>query len=139
MVANITFLRDAAAATGAVCLDGSPPAFYFAPGPEATKFYIHQEGGGWCAPGLNCLQRAATPLGSSKNYSETMVFQGGYLSNDPRQNPLMHNWSMAYLKYCDGSCASNRQNMVARAACFTARLRPPPPQRKQATWRRPYP
>ena len=102
-VGNITFLKDAARSSGAVCLDGTPAAFYLAPGAEPGKVYIHQEGGGWCAPGQNCLQRATTPLGSSKTYPPTMGFHGGYLSDDPAQNPLMANWTKVYVKYCDGS------------------------------------
>ena len=110
-VGTITFLRDAARSEGAVCLDGSPSAYYTAPGTEEGKVYIHAEGGGWCAPGLNCLQRASSPLGSSTSYPPTMTFQGGYLSNDPTQNPLMHSWTKVYLKYCDGS--SQTSNLEA--------------------------
>jgi hypothetical protein len=88
-VGGIVLLRSAAAASGAVCLDGSPVALYIAPNVESQKVYIHQEGGGWCSPGLNCLQRANSSLGSSKTYPPTMDFDGGYLSSDPVQNPLM--------------------------------------------------
>jgi hypothetical protein len=39
-IANITFLTDAAAKSGAVCLDGSPAAFYFRQEAETQKFYV---------------------------------------------------------------------------------------------------
>ncbi len=45
-IANITRLFDAATNQGAVCLDGSPPAYYIRYEAETTKFYIHQQGGG---------------------------------------------------------------------------------------------
>lgn len=83
------FLRAAANVTGAVCLDGSPAALYVAPNTETHKVYVHQEGGGWCGPGNDCLHRSTTPLGSSTTYPPTMDFNGGYLSSDPGQNPLM--------------------------------------------------
>lgn len=46
-VANLTLLTDAAKNQGAVCLDGSPAAFYLRPEVETQKFFIFQEGGGW--------------------------------------------------------------------------------------------
>lgn len=39
---NLTLLTDAALTEGAVCLDGSPAAYYWHEGAEANKFYIHQ-------------------------------------------------------------------------------------------------
>ena len=39
---NLTLLTDAALNEGAVCLDGSPAAFYWHSGAETEKFYIHQ-------------------------------------------------------------------------------------------------
>lgn len=39
-----TLLTEEAASQGAVCLDGSPAAFYFFQGAEPTKFYLHQQG-----------------------------------------------------------------------------------------------
>ena len=44
-------LVDAAKTDNAVCLDGSPGLYYHRPGTGtgAKKWYIHQEGGGWCS------------------------------------------------------------------------------------------
>ncbi len=39
---NLTLLTDAALTQGAVCLDGSAPAYYWHNGAETNKFYIHQ-------------------------------------------------------------------------------------------------
>ena len=44
---NLTLLENEAAALGAVCLDGSPGAYYLTKGAESAKFYLHQQGGGW--------------------------------------------------------------------------------------------
>lgn len=100
-VGKIFYLTDAAKNQGAVCLDGSPAAYYYAPGIESTKFYIHQQGGGWCTSDDDCFGRSKTNLGSSKNYSQTLNFGGGYFSNDPVQNPLMWNFTRIYLPYCE--------------------------------------
>eukprot|EP01052_Picozoa_sp_SAG31_P011481 SAG31_NODE_651_length_13184_cov_4.999541_2_plen_127_part_00 len=68
--AKITLLKDAAAATGAVCLDGSPPAYYHVPGTGdgVNKWYVHHQGGGWCESMDDCLGRSKQPLGSSTKY-----------------------------------------------------------------------
>lgn len=94
---NITKLYEAAA-RGAVCLDGTPAAFYYAPG-DPERFYVHQEGGGWCYQNDDCLSRSKTRLGSSSSYAPSMGFNGGYFSNDPSINPLMASWSKIFLPY----------------------------------------
>ena len=59
----------------AVCLDGSPGAFYFRPGSGsgANKWYIHHQGGGWCESLDDCRGRSFSNLGSSKKYGKTMT------------------------------------------------------------------
>jgi hypothetical protein len=39
-LANITYLTEAAQQQGAVCLDGSPSAYYIRHEAEAKKFYV---------------------------------------------------------------------------------------------------
>ena len=108
----LTTLPDAARESGAVCLDGSPAAFYLRKGAEASKFYIHHQPGGWCASDADCAARALTSMGSSAGLAPTGGWDTGYMSTDPAANPLMHNWSMVFLPYCDG-------------ASFTGNLEPP--------------
>jgi photosystem II stability/assembly factor-like uncharacterized protein len=125
---KLVLLEDAARTKGARCLDGSPAAIYMRPGTETKKWHVHFEGGGWCfhdPPGLpedvQCHYRAYSPtpiesrtppryLGSSAmlaaNYStdpprglESLEF----LSSSPTLNPTMHNYSFAYVHYCDGA------------------------------------
>lgn len=121
---KLVMLTDAAEKLGAVCLDGSAPAIYVRRG-DPTKWHVHFEGGGWCyhdPPGLlednECFYRAYGPsiesntpphyLGSSAmlpaNYSAQppRPFQH-FLSADPAANPGMHNWSFAFVHYCDGA------------------------------------
>ena len=67
------FLDDAAA-KGAVCIDGSPAAYYIrtanADGVKAdpTKWVVFMEGGGWASSLAGTVDRAKTDLGSSKKY-----------------------------------------------------------------------
>ena len=89
--AKITLLKDAAASKGAVCLDGSPGAYYHVPGTGdgANKWYVHHQGGGWCESMDDCLSRSKGGLGSSAKYPAEANIDGGYFSSDPKQNPLM--------------------------------------------------
>mmetsp|Transcript_25911 Transcript_25911/g.28815 ORF Transcript_25911/g.28815 Transcript_25911/m.28815 type:complete len:381 (+) Transcript_25911:19-1161(+) len=110
---NVTFLTEAAKTEGAICIDGTPGAYYFRPGSGsgANKWYIHHEGGGWCESSDNCYGRSLGRLGSSKSYTPTMALNGGYFSNEDTVNPMMYNWNMVYLKYCDGgSFSGNRED-----------------------------
>lgn len=62
-----------ASASGAYCLDGSPPGFYYraASSPQAlTKWKIHVMGGGWCVSESDCLARSSTLLGSTTSWPE---------------------------------------------------------------------
>ena len=89
---------------GAVCLDGTPPGYYFRPsqGCGATKWVIHLEGGGWCFDESSCYDRSMTDLGSSKNWRPSLSLYG-FLSDDSTVNPDFYQWNVAYVKYCDGA------------------------------------
>ena len=67
-VAQGKWLDKAVNATGARCIDGSPP-FYALRRASAeinrTKWYFHIEGGGWCVSAEDCAARGLTRLGSS--------------------------------------------------------------------------
>lgn len=95
------------------CLDGSMAGYYFRRG-TANKYLIFLEGGGWCydsncvAPTrmgtlLDCRRRAKSNLGSSsfwpQLYDKELI---GMLSADPNENPVFHNWTLVYVRYCDG-------------------------------------
>eukprot|EP00931_Biecheleriopsis_adriatica_P013651 TRINITY_DN11510_c0_g1_i3.p1 TRINITY_DN11510_c0_g1~~TRINITY_DN11510_c0_g1_i3.p1 ORF type:complete len:451 (+),score=78.31 TRINITY_DN11510_c0_g1_i3:71-1423(+) len=108
-------LHQAAREKGAVCLDGSPAGYYFAPGHGSGKhkWMIHLQGGGWCVDEEECTQRASSPLGSSKTYHTTNeknkilgYYDGGaqgLLSLSCRNNPDFCDWNKVYVRYCDGA------------------------------------
>ncbi|KAG2239688.1 hypothetical protein Bca52824_091527 [Brassica carinata] len=100
---NITFVRNAVA-RGAVCLDGSPPAYHLhrGSGTGINSWIIQLEGGGWCNNVTNCLIRMHTRLGSSKKMVENLAFSA-ILSNKKQYNPDFYNWNRVKVRYCDGS------------------------------------
>lgn len=108
-IAQGYFLKDAAEGPeNAKCLDGTPALYYHrkGTGTGVNKWYLHQEGGGWCYDLNSCVERSKGPLGSTKADKPTMVVDGGYFSMDPKQNPLMYNWNAVFIRYCDGASLS---------------------------------
>ncbi|XP_027348609.1 pectin acetylesterase 8-like isoform X2 [Abrus precatorius] len=97
-------LVENAVSKGAVCLDGSPPAYHLDMGfGEGINNWIVQiEGGGWCNDVTSCLYRKSTRLGSSKQMDGQIGFYG-ILSNEKQFNPDFYNWNRVKVRYCDGS------------------------------------
>ncbi|KAL5539847.1 hypothetical protein UlMin_045468, partial [Ulmus minor] len=109
-------LIPSAASTGAVCLDGTLPAYHLHPGSGsgAKRWLIHLEGGGWCNTIRSCIFRKTTRRGSS-NYMEKQLPFTGILSNKPEENPDFFNWNRVKLRYCDGaSFSGDTQNEEAQ-------------------------
>lgn len=100
---GITYLENAVA-KGAVCLDGSPPAYHFSKGFGAgiNNWLVHFEGGGWCNNVTTCLDRKNTRLGSSKQMVKQVAFSG-MLSNKQKFNPDFYDWNKIKVRYCDGA------------------------------------
>uniref|UniRef100_A0A5B6ZEP8 Pectin acetylesterase n=1 Tax=Davidia involucrata TaxID=16924 RepID=A0A5B6ZEP8_DAVIN len=100
---DITYVQDAVA-KGAVCLDGSPPAYHLDEGFGAgiNNWLVHIEGGGWCNNVTTCLARKNTRLGSSKQMVKQLAFSG-ILSNNKQFNPDFYNWNRIKIGYCDGA------------------------------------
>lgn len=113
-------LLDNTASNGALCLDGTPGGYYFAPGSGsgANKWIIFFQGGGWCYSEDDCWGRSKTALGSSKFWGPTMDM-GGITSDDCNNNPTFCNWNRVNLNYCDGNSFSGN-----RAAPVTVRGEP---------------
>lgn len=103
LLVDITVLRDAAT-KGAVCLDGSPPAYnlHRGFGSGANRWLINMEGGGWCHNITSCLKRAHSHLGSSLYMGQKLVFSG-ILTDNQSLNPDFYNWNRVAVRYCDGS------------------------------------
>ncbi|KAI3690151.1 hypothetical protein L2E82_48126 [Cichorium intybus] len=99
---DITYL-ESAVEKGAVCLDGSPPAYHWDMGYDTgmNNWLVHIEGGGWCNNVTTCLDRSNTRLGSSKKMVEQVAFSG-ILHNEPQYNPDFYNWNKIKVRYCDG-------------------------------------
>ncbi|KAK4387698.1 Pectin acetylesterase 8 [Sesamum angolense] len=100
---DITLLKSAVS-KGAVCLDGSPPAYYFqkGSGDGANNWLVYLEGGGWCASHDGCEQRTRTVVGSS-NLRKGATFFGQIMSSDQIINRDFYNWNIVSVVYCDGS------------------------------------
>ena len=120
VVLTRVLMTEAAKTQGAVCLDGSPGGFYFAPAKDptlASSWILNVEGGGWCSSPETCAARAFGPtahLGSSANWLPNMTAGTmGLFSTRPSLNPDLAGANHVYLKYCDGnSFASNRDDPV---------------------------
>jgi len=113
-IATLSLLKEASEKYGAVCLDGTPSAYYIShgTGDGATKWLLFHQGGGWCTSFGDCYSRSLTALGSSKSYAPTTKFGGGYFSSEATVNPLMYNWNMVNFQYCDGgSFAGNNETV----------------------------
>ncbi|XP_050233690.1 pectin acetylesterase 7 [Mercurialis annua] len=95
---------ETAKARGAVCLDGSAPAYHYDKGYGSgiNSWIVHMEGGGWCDDLESCSQRRNTYKGSSLKMEKTMGFSG-ILGGKQSANPDFYNWNRIKIKYCDGS------------------------------------
>ncbi len=113
--ASLTLLTDQAEESGARCLDGTPGAYYFreGSGDGARKWYIHQQGGGWCESMKDCFDRSHSALGSSSSYAKLSPLSGGYFDTRPAVNPMMYNWNLVFMPYCDGGSFSGDNETVA--------------------------
>ncbi|KAH0641813.1 hypothetical protein KY290_035181 [Solanum tuberosum] len=86
----------------AVCLDGSPPAYYMDKGfgEGAQSWMIHLSGGGRCRDVRECQNRSTTSFGSS-NHMPPFKFRA-HFSNNKNANPDLFNWNKVMVAYCDG-------------------------------------
>lgn len=91
---------------GAVCLDGSPPAYHLQRGfgSGSSSWIVYLQGGAWCNTTKSCSERKMTALGSSK-LMEPVQFDG-ILSNRHQLNPDFYDWNKVVIRYCDGASFS---------------------------------
>ncbi|MED6122959.1 Pectin acetylesterase 9, partial [Stylosanthes scabra] len=87
LLVSMTLVKNAPA-SGALCLDGSLPAYHLHRGFGAgiNNWLLQFEGGGWCNDLPSCLERAQSRRGSTRYMSKMEVFSG-ILSNNASQNP----------------------------------------------------
>lgn len=112
---------DVAKYPKALCLDGSPGAFYInvtASASSKDKWFVYHNGGGWCAIDVpftqgstvdHCYNRSFGALGTSTVYPPTLPMPGDAYSDDPSRNPMMHDWNKVQMVYCDGGSFSGRR------------------------------
>nr|CAB3473026.1 unnamed protein product [Digitaria exilis] len=103
LMVPITVLKSAVDA-GAVCMDGTPPAYHLDPGSGAgnNSWIVNLEGGGWCNNVRACQFRKTSRRGSSDLMEKEIPF-GGIMSNSPADNPDFYNWNRVKIRYCDGA------------------------------------
>ncbi|CAH1242110.1 NOTUM [Branchiostoma lanceolatum] len=96
---------DKARETGAYCLDGTVPAYYFMRGFSGgeDKWRVVLEGGGYCESLAQCYAHSFTEFGTSRVLRPVPAGLGGFLSNNPDSNPEFYNWNTVFVHYCDGS------------------------------------
>ncbi|TVU36213.1 hypothetical protein EJB05_18137, partial [Eragrostis curvula] len=96
-------LLHSAVEKGAVCLDGSPPAYQLQRGfgSGAHSWLVYLAGGAWCNSTETCSERKVTDLGSS-HFMKEFAFDG-ILSNKHPINPDFYNWNKVFIRYCDGA------------------------------------
>ncbi|KAL1541914.1 [Wnt protein] O-palmitoleoyl-L-serine hydrolase [Salvia divinorum] len=100
---NVAFITDAIT-KGAVCLDGTPGAYYFAKGfgDGINNWMIYLPGGGWCNSKEDCLDRSLNErLGSNKNATTKALVT--FQSQNKNINPDFYNWNFIEIRYCDGA------------------------------------
>lgn len=97
-------LHSVADSTPSFCLDGTPQAFYARRGHGSGehKWLIFFEGGGWCYDMEQCYLRSKTESGSSRRHPPHRS-SPHCLSGEAHLNPLLYNWNMIFVEYCDGS------------------------------------
>ena len=95
----------------AVCLDGTPAAFYVRRNASSTQWRVFFQGGGWCYDADDCATRATSDLGSSAAYPPTLASGGsGMMSTRRDVNPTFWAANTVYLKYCDGDSFSGARD-----------------------------
>ncbi|KAG0537560.1 hypothetical protein BDA96_03G159100 [Sorghum bicolor] len=103
LMVPITILKSAVD-SGAVCMDGTPPAYHLHPGSGAgnNSWIVNLEGGGWCNNVRACQFRKASRRGSSDLMEKEIPF-GGIMSSSPVDNPDFYKWNRVKIRYCDGA------------------------------------
>lgn len=111
---------DNAMSRKAVCNDGSPSGYYFAPGSGvgATAWVIHLQGGGFCFDFDSCQRREQRPtqetaMSSNDWPPETTGSGNGLMSADPSENPDFYQANRVYIRYCSSDLFSGATDPYA--------------------------
>ncbi|XP_042013174.1 pectin acetylesterase 8-like [Salvia splendens] len=100
-------LLHSAVPKGAVCLDGTPPAYAYSEGcgDGSTNWLVYLEGGAWCdlEEETSCQRRSRSYLGSTYDLVNKEIPFNAILESDCQLNPDFYNWHKVFVHYCDGS------------------------------------
>ncbi|EES00677.1 hypothetical protein BDA96_03G159200 [Sorghum bicolor] len=98
----ITILKSAVS-DGAVCMDGTPPAYNLDPGSGtgSRSWIVNLEGGAWCNSAKTCRLTKSSGRGSSDHMDKEIPFTG-IMSSSSAVNPDFYNWNRVKIRYCDG-------------------------------------
>ena len=84
----------------AVCNDGSPGAFYYAPGSDPTTWLVFLQGGMWCWDAESCSERAQNgPAQVSSASWPAVMTQVGIFDSEASLNPFA-TANKVYIGYC---------------------------------------
>jgi hypothetical protein len=107
----------------AICNDGSPAVFYFAPHTDPAdrgKWIVFLQGGGGCQDGQSCAERWCsidTNFGMDKMTStltRPSIRIGGFLSPDPRSR--FSTWNRVLVHYCSSDSWAGTNTALTQAA-----------------------
>ena len=107
----------------AVCNDGSPAVFYFAPHSDPAdrgKWIVFLQGGGGCQTGQDCAQRWCsidTNFGMDKMTStltKASIRAGGFLHPDPRNR--FSTWNRVLIHYCSSDAWAGTNTATTQAS-----------------------
>jgi hypothetical protein len=98
---KVLFSDEVANDYGAKCLDGSSAGYYVREAAGSKDWVIFLQGGGLCVEIIDCLKRARTQLGSSKNWPATHDDDKNVLNSNPAENPFAR-FNAVYVPYCSG-------------------------------------
>jgi len=93
---------------GARCLDGTPYGYFYEAGTQSNKWVFFFEGGGVCYSSVDCMQRAATALGSSTFFPPSYDDTTNLLSTSSSLNADYYNWNHVFIPYCSGDAHLGR-------------------------------
>jgi hypothetical protein len=98
---ELTFITNAETRQ-AVCMDGTPAAYYLRPGRDdgANNWIIFLEGGSSCHDAAGCEASRKDPDFSSGKLKASKK-TAGILDSDPALNPDFYNWNQVFLNNCN--------------------------------------
>jgi hypothetical protein len=113
---------DTAKFPNAVCNDGTPGVFYYAPATrdeDRNKWVIFLQGGGGCPDGQSCAERwchVNTNYGMDKmtsSLTKPMIRGNGFL--DPRSDNRFGTWNRVLIFYCSSDSWMGTTSTTAQA------------------------